>query len=226
MMRFLYGHQQLKVKQEKLQRKYIPQDGSCLMAAVDYLTSNGKVNMDAPLKLRNEVSLTILRDNGQRYTEALLGKEPRQYASWILHPLSYGGEIEIAIFAELLNITIKIVSMESLTILIYSPTSTTKEQKTMIYLLYTGIDGHYDAIVGNDGKCIFDLSGGEYLDTLALDLAKEQMLQLCALKMQSQAHQQVLTSAAEYVHIYAKVSAVLSSTETVKYEEEWSVDDD
>ena len=98
-----------------------------------------------------------------------------------------------------------------------------------ISVLSTGINGHYDAIVGNDGQCIFDdnIEGeGEQLDTLALDLAKEQKLQYCSSNLYSKSHQQSLTSAAEYVRNYAKVSAVLSSTETVKYEEEWSVDDD
>ena len=228
MMRFFVWQVQKRIE-EKLQRKNIPQDGSCLMAAIDYLVSNGVVNVDAPLRLRNKVASSILRDNGQRFTEPLLGKEPREYASWILHPLSYGGEIEIAIFAELLNVTIKVVSMESMTILTYAPTSSTKlRQKTKIYLLYTGIDGHYDAIVGSDGQCIFDDIEGdeEYLDNLALDLAMEQKVQLCAMNMPNKSHQQSLTSAAEYVHTYAKVSAVLTSTETVKYEEEWSVDDD
>ena len=200
------------------------------MAAVDYLMSNGVVDMDAPRRLRNEVALTILRDNGQRFTEPLLGKEPKDYASWIVHPLSYGGEIEIAIFAELLNVTIKIVSLESMNILTYAPNSTSmgRRPKSKIYLLYTGIDGHYDAIVGTDGQCIFDdVEGdGEHLDNLALELAMEQKVQLCATKMPNKSHQQSLTSAAEYVHTYAKVSAVLSSAETVKYEEEWSVDDD
>ena len=135
-----------------LQRHAIAKDGSCLFAAIDFLV-NGRSQRD-PSSLRQICAQAILADPA-RYNSVILGRSTEDYAAWIQHPLQFGGETEICILADHFDVAINIVSVESLTILPYAPRHG-KGARGQTYLLYTAAaGGHYDAIVGADGRCLF-----------------------------------------------------------------------
>jgi hypothetical protein len=161
---------------KELQRQRIAPDGSCLFASIHFLSQNGVLDPEAPRELREHCAQTILSDQ-ERYNELYLGKPPAEYAEWIREQLNYGGEVEILILADFLQLKICVVSIESQTILSYAPEAIvdTNKRKRKIFILYNG--QHYDAIVGPGGECQFDDLDGEaaqHIDTLAVSLATEE----------------------------------------------------
>lgn len=67
---------------------------------------------------------------------------------------SWGGEVEILIIAELFQVQISVVQIETLSSLIYRPPLPRTHESCcdfpMIYLLYTG--QHYDSLVSSDDR--------------------------------------------------------------------------
>ena len=82
-------------------RRVMPDDNSCLFHTIAYVLEGEKVASQATLtRLRRLVSKTIQEDNGFQYDAATLAKSPSEYARWILQPNSWGGAIELSIFAQ------------------------------------------------------------------------------------------------------------------------------
>ncbi|CAM9835025.1 unnamed protein product, partial [Choristocarpus tenellus] len=74
-------------------RRIIDADNSCLFNAVGYsLRRTRKVGAE----LRRLI-VDAVRGSPDFYTEAMLGKAPEEYCSWIINPSSWGGEIELSI---------------------------------------------------------------------------------------------------------------------------------
>ncbi|KAJ3000031.1 hypothetical protein HDV02_000983 [Globomyces sp. JEL0801] len=66
-------------------------DNSCLFTSI--------ANVDKAPELRKLVS-KIIKSNTVKYSQAILGKQPDQYCTWIENNNSWGGAIELSIFSE------------------------------------------------------------------------------------------------------------------------------
>jgi ubiquitin thioesterase OTU1 len=84
---------------ERPLRRVVPADNSCLFRAVAYLLHPEAVvlgctaaQVPTPLasSLRTVVANTVLSDS-DTYSEAMLGKSPKDYAQWIQKSESWGG---------------------------------------------------------------------------------------------------------------------------------------
>lgn len=96
--------------------------------------------------------------NQAHYPQALLGKEPTEYATWIRQSTSWGGAIELAIFAEHFSIEFAAVDIST------SSTYVFGESRGFLrrgYLLYSGI--HYDALAVGEEERLFLPSNSDAL---------------------------------------------------------------
>ncbi|KAL8292889.1 hypothetical protein RQP46_000583 [Phenoliferia psychrophenolica] len=76
--------------------RVVPDDNSCLFHAVGLVLEPGRV--DAVAHLRSVVAKAILADP-DTWSEAVLGRSPASYAATISQKDSWGGAIELSIFA-------------------------------------------------------------------------------------------------------------------------------
>lgn len=126
--------------ESKLSRRVIPSNNSCLFIAIAYLFENDET-IEKSDEYRKLIASAI-RDNPSIYTADYLDKEPADYISWIQDRKHWGGEIEIAILSEKLQVEIAVIDIRSDIVLIYGEGSNFSSR---IYLLYDNI--HYDAII-------------------------------------------------------------------------------
>lgn len=93
----------------------MPDDNSCMFTAVGGalrgLRSAADKNYSAH-ELRRIVVDHIL-ENPQKYSAAILGKQPAVYCRNMLQPDTWGGEIELAIISELFAIEISVVDVKT-----------------------------------------------------------------------------------------------------------------
>jgi hypothetical protein len=200
-----------------MQRQRIAPDGSCLFSSIDFLTSNGQLNPDAPAQLRETCASTILSDS-EKYSKVYLDKEPQDYAAFIRSPHEYGGEVEILILADLKKVTICVVSLQSLTILTYKPESEDTKSLKRIYILYNG--QHYDALISSDGKFQFDESDAEEVDKLALTLAGEEKARR-DLELRTRVRKKIRCSCGAIVSDTAEFQ---QHAQTVEHDDDWGYD--
>ena len=77
-------------------RRVVPADNSCLFASFGYIFEQ---NRNCWPKLRRLVAEEIV-NNPDKYDAAFLeGKQPSEYAAWILNYTSWGGSIEVSILS-------------------------------------------------------------------------------------------------------------------------------
>lgn len=116
----------------------VPDDNSCLFHSIIY-SANLSEFMNVH-DLRSIVSNTIKENRDQIYNEAILGKSIEEYCEWILNPQAWGGEIEITILSQFLNLEIITIDIES-----KHDYKFNESLDSFILLAYSGI--HYDSII-------------------------------------------------------------------------------
>lgn len=126
---------------ERLVRRVIPADNSCLFAAVAHATQGSAGRRQRADKLRQVVSDAVLAD-GEQFSEAMLGRPPAEYASWVLQQDSWGGGIELAILSNHFGIEIAAFDIQTKRVDRFGMDG---GYATRAMLLYDGI--HYDLIV-------------------------------------------------------------------------------
>lgn len=87
----------------------IPDDNSCLFHAVAFLV--GKARCTAP-ELRAMI-VDAVKADPTRWNAATLGKPVAEYCSFILNPIRWGGQVELAIFAEIFQSEISVTEIQS-----------------------------------------------------------------------------------------------------------------
>ena len=200
-----------------MERQRIAPDGSCLFSSIDFLTSNGALRPDAPAELREFCAKTILADP-VKYSKVYLDKDPLDYAAFIRNPHEYGGEVEILILAQLKQVTICVVSLESLTILTYSPDLYDPlSPRKRIYILYNG--QHYDALISG-GTHQFDESDASAMDEAALALAREEKSKR-DLELRTRVRKKIRCSCGCVV---ANTAEFQQHAETVEHADDWGYD--
>ncbi|KAF8469145.1 hypothetical protein BDZ91DRAFT_792904 [Kalaharituber pfeilii] len=110
-------------------------DNSCLFRAISYSICDSQFS---PIELRQLVVSTILADP-VTYNEAVLGQKVDDYCSWITMDSSWGGGIELAIFAKFFDVEIMSMDVSSASVIRFNEGS-----PNLCILVYSGI--HYDAI--------------------------------------------------------------------------------
>jgi len=122
-------------------RRVIPDDNSCLFHAISYVLEN-KAN-DKVSQLRNIIAKEIANDPIS-YNEGILGKTPRDYQNWIKQNNSWGGSVELNIFAKHYKTEIMAYDITRNRGNLFA-----EEQgfTSRVYLIYDGI--HYDCLVWN-----------------------------------------------------------------------------
>jgi ubiquitin thioesterase OTU1 len=80
-------------------RRIVEANDSCLFTSLGLAFNN---SFDNSQFLRNLVATRILNDQ-QFFNEAVLGKSPAEYASWIKNTHSWGGAIEMMILSDYLK---------------------------------------------------------------------------------------------------------------------------
>jgi len=127
-------------KHEKLERKVVPADNSCLFTSINFCMSGEVVSSENSAFMR-EVCATVVRLDADKYSEAYLGRENEAYCEWIMRKDSWGGAIEVQILAEYLEVEIVVIDIISGSRTIFGEC---KGFDSRMCLIYDGI--HYDPL--------------------------------------------------------------------------------
>ncbi|KAL2919137.1 ubiquitin-specific protease otu1 [Polyrhizophydium stewartii] len=111
-------------------------DNSCLFRTIGFIFER---DAEAAPRLRKLVSAAIAA-NPLEYSEAILGRSPAAYMSWIEKPSSWGGAIELAIFADHYRVEIDSIDVATGRMDRFGEGRFTSRA----FVLYSGI--HYDAL--------------------------------------------------------------------------------
>ncbi|RPA80755.1 OTU-domain-containing protein [Ascobolus immersus RN42] len=120
----------------------MPDDNSCLFNAINYVCMGGAYSAE---ELRHLIAARI-QSNKEFYSEAVLEQKPDDYCEWINMPTSWGGGIELGIFAEHFGVEIVALDVQSEAALKFNEGDNVKER---VILIYSGI--HYDAVSLREG---------------------------------------------------------------------------
>ena len=83
---------------ERLVRRVIPADNSCLFAALSHAFHGSAGRRERADELRRIVAEAVLADQLE-YNEGTLGQSPESYAAWITKAENWGGGIELAVLS-------------------------------------------------------------------------------------------------------------------------------
>jgi len=122
-------------------RRVIPDDNSCLFHAISYVLENKA--KDKVSYLRNLIAKEIMSDPNS-YNEGILGKKPADYQKWIKDNNSWGGSVELIIFAKHYKTEIMAYDITQKRGNCFAED---KGYTSRVYLIYDGI--HYDCLVWN-----------------------------------------------------------------------------
>ena len=147
---------------ERLVRRVIPADNSCLFAALAHAFEGSAGRRQRADGLRTIVAERVLADPIE-YNEATLDREPADYAKWIQKADNWGGGIEIAILSSHFGAELRAFDIQTERVDIFGQGM---GYETCALLLYDGV--HYDLIV----KELFK-GAPEELDVCVFNVAKE-----------------------------------------------------
>lgn len=116
-------------------------DNSCLFRAVGYALMR---DLDGVAELRSLVAQTVV-GNTETYNEAILGRKPEEYARWINQSNSWGGAIELKIFADHFGVEIMSLDVQSGRLDRFGEGNSNIQG--CVVVVYSGI--HYDTIALN-----------------------------------------------------------------------------
>lgn len=120
-------------------RKVIDADNSCLFNAIGYVFFR---SLEKAKELRKVVHDAVLSDS-ETFSEAALGKPPREYAEWVLKPESWGGQVELFVLSTHLQKQIAAYDVQTGRVDIYGEDRFPLAERG--HLIYDGL--HYDAVV-------------------------------------------------------------------------------
>ncbi|GAA5941091.1 ubiquitin-specific protease OTU1 [Sporobolomyces koalae] len=118
--------------------RIVPDDNSCLFTAISQVLN--PTSKPDPAALRRIVAETIQSDSST-YSQVLLGRPPSDYIATILSPKSWGGAIELSIFAKHFESEIWSIDVQTGRIDKFGEGSSYKQ---FAMVIYSGI--HYDAV--------------------------------------------------------------------------------
>jgi len=120
-------------------RKVIDADNSCLFNAIGYVFFR---SLAKAKELRKVVHDAVLSDP-DTFSEATLGKPPKEYAEWVLQPNSWGGQVELFVLSTHLRKQIAAYDVQTGRVDVYGEDRFPRSERG--HLIYDGL--HYDALV-------------------------------------------------------------------------------
>ena len=123
------------------QRKSMPPDNSCLFHAIAWVCANKQSGAAAAHKMR-ELAANLVASDPQRYNTLLLGSPNQLYQQHILNPNTWGGAIELMLFATNFQTEIIAFDPNALREDVYGGDAGYPKRA---FIIYTG--DHYDAMV-------------------------------------------------------------------------------
>ena len=120
-------------------RKVIDADNSCLFNAIGYVFFR---SLAKAKELRKVVHDAVLSDP-DTFSEAALGKPPKEYAEWVLQPNSWGGQVELFVLSTHLRKQIAAYDVQTGRVDVYGEDRFPRSERG--HLIYDGL--HYDALV-------------------------------------------------------------------------------
>jgi ubiquitin thioesterase OTU1 len=118
-------------------RRIVPDDNSCLFSSIGYCVRQGRM---AAGDMRALVAQAVVSDPLQ-WNEAILGKDPVEYAAWILDSSKWGGAIELTILSQQLAVEISAFDVQTQRVDTYGEGNGYGKR---ILVIYDGL--HYDAL--------------------------------------------------------------------------------
>jgi len=126
--------------ENKLNRKVVPADNSCLFTSINYCMSGTVVPSENSAFMR-EVIANVVGSDKEKYSEAFLGRPNGDYCNWILGKDAWGGAIEVQILSEYFQVQIVVVDTLSGSMTIFGEGH---DFPSRMVLIYDGI--HYDPL--------------------------------------------------------------------------------
>lgn len=118
-------------------RRVVDSDNSCLFNAFGYVRQHQR-GLAANMR---EVAVQRIAADPERYSEAFLAKSNAEYCDWLSKPTSWGGAIELSVFAEHFECEIAAYDICTMRRDLYGEG---QGYKSRCMLIYDGI--HYDAM--------------------------------------------------------------------------------
>ena len=118
-------------------RRIVPDDNSCLFSSIGYCVRQGR---EAAAEMRSLVAQAVVTDPIS-WNEAILGKDPSEYAAWILDSSKWGGAIELTILSQQLAVEISAFDVQTQRVDTYGEGNGYGKR---IMVIYDGL--HYDAL--------------------------------------------------------------------------------
>jgi ubiquitin thioesterase OTU1 len=106
----------------RFQRKEIADDNSCLFNSIGYVLLDHDLSQSDFLR-QIVVSIISQSENSEKYSEVVLGMPRHQYCAKMLDRGTWGGAIELAIFAEYFAAEIVAIDVETLTPMVFGESS-------------------------------------------------------------------------------------------------------
>ena len=131
--------------------KEMPDDNSCLFRAVAFVTRT-----DGEPERQRQVVHDYILLNRLEWGKAELGEEPEEYVRWITQKNSWGGAIELAIFAQVYECEIACVDVATMRMLRFGE----GKYQSRVFVVYSGI--HYDAVFEkSENRTLFSVDDEE-----------------------------------------------------------------
>lgn len=127
-------------------RKEMPRDNSCLFHAVGYVAAKQSTGAAAAHRMR-ELAANLVAADPATYSTTFLGSPNALYQDHILNPNTWGGAIELALFARQFQTEILAFDLANLR---EDRFGDGEGYSKRVFLLYTG--DHYDALVFANGQ--------------------------------------------------------------------------
>ncbi|XP_054167477.1 ubiquitin thioesterase OTU1-like [Oppia nitens] len=155
-----------------LLRRVVAANNSCLFISVYFALSGGEYNDTIGSALRQIIADTVAADP-MTYNEAFLGKQNREYCTWILNEDHWGGAIELSILSKYYGIEIVAIDTQNVRLNRFGEDMSYSQR---IFLIYDGI--HYDPLMWepldnkNPIQTVFPVAN-ETLLSMALEIGNE-----------------------------------------------------
>lgn len=127
----------LESSKKAVARRIVPDDNSCLFSSIGYCVGQGRM---AAADMRSLVAQAVIADPIS-WNEAILGKDPAEYAAWILDSSKWGGAIELTILSQQLAVEISAFDVQTQRVDTYGEGNGYGKR---ILVIYDGL--HYDAL--------------------------------------------------------------------------------
>jgi ubiquitin thioesterase OTU1 len=122
-----------------MERYVVPADNSCMFTAAAYcLDAQHRQELGATFRA---AVADAVRADPVAWTEAVLGRPPADYCSYILQPTTWGGGIELSVLAARHKCEVVAVDIRTRRPLVFGEDAGYARR---VYLIYDGL--HYDAL--------------------------------------------------------------------------------